>query len=57
MLYLVLWYLGPMNQVPALDYLGATDQAVAGGLPLVYLAVTAALIALAFAGRRRRLYV
>jgi hypothetical protein len=54
-LYLVVWYIGPMNHVPALDYLGSTPAGLAQGMPLVYLAATGALAAAAVAGRRRQL--
>lgn len=54
--YFILWYSGPMNRFPALDYLGATDEAVATGMPLWYLAVTLALLAAALVGRRRQLH-
>ncbi len=54
-LYLVLWYIGPMNHVPALDYLGSTEAGLAQGMPLVYLAVTAMLAAATVAGRKRQL--
>ncbi len=54
-LYLVVWYIGPMNHVPAMDYLGSTEAGLAQGMPVVYLAVTAALAAVAVAGRRWRL--
>lgn len=50
-LYLVLWYVGPMNRTPHLDYLGSTGQ----GRPLAWLAATAVLAAVAVAGRRRQL--
>jgi hypothetical protein len=50
-LYLLLWYIGPMNRTPQLDYLGATEH----GRPLVWLAATAALAAAAALGRRRQL--
>lgn len=50
-LYLVLWYIGPMNRTPDLDYLGAT----ANGRPLVWLAAAAMLTAAAALGRRRQL--
>jgi hypothetical protein len=43
----VIWYIGPMNHVPEMDYLGSTQAGTAQGMPLVYLAVTA--------GRRRQL--
>lgn len=54
-LYLVLWYIGPMNQVPTMDYTGATPAGLATGMPLVFLGVTALLLAAAVAGRRRQL--
>jgi hypothetical protein len=53
--YLVLWYIGPMNQVPAMDYTGATPAGLASGMPLIFLGVTALLMTAAVAGRRRQL--
>jgi len=53
--YFLLWYAGPMNHVAALDYLGATAEAVATGMPLVYLALTLLLLGLAFVGRKRQM--
>jgi hypothetical protein len=53
--YLVLWYVGPMNGNLALDYLGATDAAVAGSMPLAYLLLTALLLGFALLGSRRQL--
>ena len=50
--YLFLWYIGPMNRTPELDYLGATGR----GQPLVWLAVTALLAAAAATGRRWQLH-
>jgi hypothetical protein len=54
-LYLVIWYIGPMNQVPAMDYSGATPAGLASGMPLVFLGVTALLLGTAVMGRRRQL--
>jgi hypothetical protein len=53
-LYLLLWYIGPMNHIPGMDYIGTTPEAIAGGRPLLYLGITAALLAAAFAGRKRQ---
>jgi hypothetical protein len=53
--YLLLWYLGPMEGVPALDYVGVTAEALAKGIPLYYLALTAVLLGLAVVGRRRQI--
>lgn len=52
-LYLLLWYLGPINHAPVLDYLGATPQSLALGVPWVFLALTSGLLVAALAGRRR----
>lgn len=54
-IYLVLWYIGPMNQVPTMDYAGATAKGLESGMPLVYLGVTALLVGAAVVGRRRQL--
>ena len=53
--YLVLWYVGPMNGNLTLDYLGATDAAVASSVPLAYLLLTVLLLGFALLGSRRQL--
>lgn len=53
--YAFLWYLGPINQLAAFDFMGATRAAVAAGVPVIYLIITLILLALAFIGRRRQL--
>jgi hypothetical protein len=53
--YLVLWYVGPMNGNQALDYLGARDAAVASSMPLVYILLTVLLLGFALLGSRRQL--
>jgi len=52
--YLLLWYVGPLNRVAALDYMGVTEASRAGRLGWLYLALAAALFAAAVAGRRRQ---
>jgi hypothetical protein len=52
--YLLLWYVGPANQVPALDYAGLTAEGIAMSMPAVYLVLTASMLALALAGRKRQ---
>jgi hypothetical protein len=54
-LYLLIWYIGPMNHVPTMDYLGSTEAGIAQGMPLVYLGLTAALAVAAVARRKRQL--
>ncbi|HXO19655.1 MAG TPA: hypothetical protein VOA87_06990 [Thermoanaerobaculia bacterium] len=52
--YLILWYIGPMNHVPTFDYMGVTPQALAQGMAWVFLAAAAGLLLAAFAGRARQ---
>jgi hypothetical protein len=53
--FTALWYLGILNGIPALDFLGGTEPARAAGVPGVYAALAVALVAAAVAGRRARL--
>lgn len=50
-LYITLWYLGPLNNTPGLDFIGANSD----GYPEFYLLLSIALIAFAFFGRARQL--
>jgi hypothetical protein len=54
-IYVVLWYVGPMNRLPFLDYMGAVEGSVAAGAPWRFLGLTGLLLALAVVGRRRQL--
>jgi hypothetical protein len=54
-LYVVVWYLGPLQPVPVLDFMGASDLTVAAGIPVYYAAAASGCVALAVAGRRWRL--
>lgn len=49
--YISLWYLGPMNRVDAVDFSGANSS----GRPEFFIPFSIALIALAFLGRSRQL--
>jgi hypothetical protein len=63
-LYLVLWALGPMNQILLmlnlppftpmvyLDYLGVSDEAVSMGMPMIYLLISVVLLLSAMMARR-----
>jgi len=53
--YTVAWYLGPMQPVPALDFMGASDAALGARVPLYYAAAAAVLLAASVAGRRLKL--
>jgi hypothetical protein len=52
--YLFLWYLGPFEGLPALDYTGASAANQAKGMPLTYAALALVLLMAALLGRRRQ---
>ena len=51
-IYSLLWYIGPLNQVEALDFMGAVTGSVEAGIWQHYLVITLVLMVLAFIGRR-----
>ena len=53
--YTLLWYAGPANQVAPLDYMGATGKSSPSGTPLVFLTATLLLAAFALVGRQRQI--
>ncbi len=54
LVYLLWWYLA-FNGITALDFMGITEQAQTNGNPMIYLGLTATLLAAAILGRWRRL--
>jgi len=50
-LYILLWYLGPINRLPQLDYLGVTGESQ----PLTFILAAVALVVIAVFGRTRQL--
>jgi hypothetical protein len=56
-LYTFLWYMGPVNQTPALDFMGAVDESVAAGVPWYYMALTILLLGLAVVAQKQRLQI
>jgi hypothetical protein len=53
--YTALWYIGPLQPVPVLDFMGASREAVERGMPAIYAGLTAILLVVALLGRRRQL--
>ena len=49
--YMTIWYLGPLNKTPGLDFIGAHTD----GRPEIYIPLSLALLAFAFLGRWRQL--
>jgi hypothetical protein len=54
-LYLTLWYVGPMHRLAPLDFMGAGRASVSQGGPLRFGIATLILLAIAWLGRRRAL--
>ncbi|MBZ6496825.1 ABC transporter permease [Natrinema longum] len=52
--YLTAWYLGPVNGLGFLDYLGVQEATVASGTTLIYGGLTILALGAAFLGRTRR---
>ena len=55
--YVILWYVGPLNRMLLFDYMGITNEAVAMGIPLYYSAITVLLLGLSLIGQRKQIYV
>lgn len=53
--YIMAWYLGPINHQPSLDFMATTDAAIAARFPVVLLLIAGALFVGALLGRRRQL--
>ena len=51
----VLWYAGPMNHTPGFDFTGAANGSLTMRYALIYLVISAALLALALLTRARQL--
>jgi hypothetical protein len=49
------WYIGPVNGLAIFDYMGLSQEALAQGMPFVYLGLTGALLIAALIGRRRQI--
>jgi len=54
-LYTALWYVGPLNRVPGLDFTGSASGSQAGRYALLYLGVSTLLVAAAFFRRAQQL--
>jgi hypothetical protein len=50
-----LWYIGPMNRTPGLDFTGAANGPLTLNYSVIYLALSTALLTFAFFGRARQL--
>ena len=55
-IYTLLWYIGPLHAMPALDFMGSAPTTATTHYPLIYLAVAMVLAVGALAGRARQLH-
>lgn len=53
--YLLLWYVGPVNRVAEIDFMGVVGPLLPPRTPMVFFAVTIALAIVAVTGRQRQL--
>ena len=56
-IYFILWYVGPMDQTPFLDFIGITGNKLVPGTTFTFFAITLILIVFSLVGRRRQVYV
>ncbi|MFC2133166.1 hypothetical protein ACFLTH_00995 [Bacteroidota bacterium] len=55
--YFILWYVGPMNQTPFLDFIGYTGNLLTPEVTITFFVITISLILLSIIGRRKQVYV
>jgi hypothetical protein len=55
-IYMLVWYSGPVNKVQILDFTGSSINSGSARMPLVYLIATVLLVGLAVIGRRRQIH-
>jgi len=55
LVYLLVWYTGPLNGAEAMDFVGATTASAKAGIPLVFVAIGGVFLAAALARRKLEL--
>ncbi|NHN60021.1 hypothetical protein G9466_13175 [Halorussus sp. JP-T4] len=55
MIYLLVWYIGPLNGATAVDFIGTMSASVEKGIPLVFIVLSVVLVGLALARRTMEL--
>ena len=53
--YVLLWYLGPVNRISVLDFMGVTTEVNTCVIPIIYLIISILLFGIAMLGRQRQL--
>lgn len=54
MVYMLMWYLGPLNKWEVMDFMGVTQQSLDRGLFIYYLLASIVLLLVAVMGRVRQ---
>ncbi|MFI5253311.1 MAG: hypothetical protein ACHQQQ_12875 [Bacteroidota bacterium] len=54
-IYLLLWYIGPMNHVAALDFTFTSPGSFSSGMPFAYVTICGILLVAAISGRRKQM--
>lgn len=54
-LFMVCWYIGPIQKIGMLNFMTTSSTAVSAGLPVLYLVATVALLVATVIGRRRQM--
>lgn len=57
LIYILWWYLGPVEGVEVFDFIGVNHETVAIGVPFIYFFASILLLGLAIIGRRRQTQV
>jgi hypothetical protein len=55
--YVLLWYLGPVNRIQVLDFMGIASEFNTFVIPIIYLVISILLIGTAMIGRQRQLQI
>jgi hypothetical protein len=55
-IYMLVWYSGPVNKVPALDFTVSSINSGSVRMPLIYFICTVVLLGLGVIGRRRQIH-
>lgn len=55
-IYMLVWYSGPVNKVPLLDFTGSSINSGSARVPLIYFIGTVVLVGLGVVGRRKQIY-
>lgn len=54
-IYMILWYIGPINRTPEFDYMGSMSMTIEKGMPFVFLVLTLVFLVFGYIGRIKRI--